>query len=338
MKLANNFSLLTKNKFLGIIYIFLILLNTIVLTAANTRSHKRKFKHRTSTLCDLSSNDGSSPPVRHSRTFDVEKPLSKFAIGFFEGLIGNKVGWYDCLPDKYFVETPNLQQEGFVQEKFNNLSDGLKKFGDRLHLIVDFVCYSVSIRKAVIKLYAWLFKKGSSTTRFLEGKFMTKGSNSQDESEMNEWFKENKTSLKLPQFSNFSEKLRSRLGEKLETLKSFGSEINQFKNKLKEFLNQPIVQEILCVGKCVISITSAAINLYNIAQLIESFTISALTKAGFVYIARFVWNLICNYEKFVAAINAAALALNETTNQKYFYWGKVMGLILNILGTSAVLK
>jgi hypothetical protein len=334
-KKNNFFYFLKKNNALSYIYIFLILFNIIASSKINTSSIRRKLKYKSTTQCDFSDQNQSHVEIpEQSRTLNAENSLSKFAVGFFEGLIGNKTGWYRCLPDEYFVETPNLKQQGFVQEKFSKLSERLQKLGKKLAQIVTFVCYTVTATKAAIKLYAWIFKS-SSETSFLEGKFHKR---KPDGRSLDEWLSSVVKKSDHSKLSKFTNKMKNAFGSKFEDIRKLGNSVNKFRTTLKDFFNQPIVKEILCIGKCVVSVTSAGSNLYSIANAIDTFVSIGLSKVGFIYIAKFIWNLICNYEKFIAAVNAAALALTETSKEKYFYWGKVLGLIANILGTSAVTK
>jgi hypothetical protein len=61
------------------------------------------------------------------KTINVTAPLARFFVGIFEGFIGNKVSWYRCLPEKYFIDTIDIGSEGIVQEKFAQLSETLQK-------------------------------------------------------------------------------------------------------------------------------------------------------------------------------------------------------------------
>jgi hypothetical protein len=316
---------LKKKQLLGLIYFFIILFNAMIVTAKHTRSLSRMFRNRNMMECDHV-NDTPSSTVK---TINVSAPLGRFIVGVFEGVIGNNVDWYKCLPEEYFVDVPDIGRHGFVQEKFNEFSESLQNVLLRVELVVTWTCRVVAITKIVSKLFAWIFKSHPNKRKiFLEGKFTRNRGFFDRFSEMidesNGWGRE-----KL-------EKIKNKVSQiNLEEIKNIADVIVDFKKKISDFLKQPMVKKVLCIGKCIYDVLKSSNELFQISTVIDTLISGALNFTGVYAVAKIIWKLICNFQKFTQLVNFAAQALRtENKAEKFFYWGKTFGLLLNLIGTT----
>ena len=116
--------------------------------------------------------------------------------------------------------------------------------------------------------------------------------------------------------------------------------ISELKNTLREFYNQPGVQKLLTQGSCVLSAVKAVGNISsiftNFKQNLTTFLANQTTKAGLVWVARYLLNFICKIDDLKLIVNSLVQATRESSPRNYYYWGKGVGKLIQTLASAAV--
>jgi hypothetical protein len=88
-----------------------------------------------------------------------------------------------------------------------------------------------------------------------------------------------------------------------------------------------------------LELVTSSVEIFNVSQAIDILISGTLNFTGVYSVAKFVWRLICNFEKYGQLINyfnQARISTNQS--DKLYYWGKTLGTLFNIIGTSMVFK
>jgi hypothetical protein len=305
----------------------------------------------------------------------ADTKLGKFASGLIVGILDSDDSIFRCLPEKYFEEVDIEDSNNTIPTAFGQLPSKLETVKNAIQTGISMMCSVDDFIETISEFYTTIVDTVKTFVAkkkiFLEGK-SDRRNRSKGLDEIKTWFSDkheelNKWSTKqIDETKAKIDRIKSQITNKSNTcstnpgiiipagntqschpastvissLQGFWTKFENLLKNMKTFLQDPLVQQAICYVNCVYGLGGQLLTIGNIVDGLSLIVVNFVANFSAVtLIIKFVWKIICNLTTFFEIVQEAKNAVTDTDiKQRYFHFGKALGLILKIAVTFAFKK